>query len=71
MLAANAAGAAVRVRGTSFAVPFVAARIARAYPALDPARRAAALSAVDREAERLGTRYGRGLVCFVCRTPTP
>lgn len=69
MLAANATGAAVRVRGTSFAVPFVAGRIARAYPALDRARRGAALAVVDREAERLGTRYGRGLICFVCRTP--
>jgi hypothetical protein len=68
MLAANARGGAAAVRGTSFAAPLVAARIARAYPRPDPSRRAAALAAVDAEAERLGKRYGRGLVCGACRT---
>lgn len=69
MLAINASGAATSVRGTSFAVPLVAARIARAYPRPSPAARAAALAAVDAEAQRLGRRYGRGLVCGACRTP--
>lgn len=69
MLAANARGGAAAVRGTSFAAPLVAARIARAYPAPAASRRAAALAAVDAEAQRLGKRYGRGLVCGACRTP--
>ncbi|MEI9850517.1 MAG: hypothetical protein WDN24_06295 [Sphingomonas sp.] len=41
---------------------------ARLSPAA-PGRRAAALASVDAEAERLGKRYGRGLVCGACRTP--
>ncbi|RYY42197.1 MAG: hypothetical protein EOP59_10555 [Sphingomonadales bacterium] len=69
MLAINAQGGAATVRGTSFSVPLVAARIARAYPKPLPGTRAAALAAVDMEAQRLGTRYGRGLVCGACRTP--
>lgn len=69
MLAINAAGTAAPVRGTSFAVPLVAARIAKAYPRPAPAARATALAAVDAEARRLGKRYGRGLVCGACRTP--
>ncbi len=67
MLAADASGAAVAVRGTSFAAPLVAARIAQAYP---KAMRAAALAAVDAEARKLGKRYGRGIVCGACRTPS-
>jgi len=70
MLAINAAGGAAAVRGTSFAVPLVAARIARAYPRQAPRERAAALGAVDAEAQRMGSRYGRGLVCGACRTPS-
>ncbi|MES2444601.1 MAG: S8 family serine peptidase [Pseudomonadota bacterium] len=69
MLAINAGGGAASVRGTSFAVPLVAARIAMAYPRAAPAARAAALAAVDAQAQRLGSRYGRGLVCGACRTP--
>lgn len=69
MLAADMGGGTASVRGTSFAAPIVAGTIARAYAAPDPARRAAALAAVDAGAERLGSRYGRGLVCATCRTP--
>lgn len=69
MLAADTGGGTASVRGTSFAAPIVAGTIARAYAAPDPARRAAALAAVDAGAERLGSRYGRGLVCAPCRTP--
>lgn len=69
MLAADADGGVASVRGTSFAAPLVAGTIARAYASLDPARRAAALATVDANAERLGSRYGRGLVCAPCRTP--
>ncbi|MCX8477754.1 MAG: S8 family serine peptidase [Sphingomonas sp.] len=74
MLAAAPGGRTVAVRGTSFAAPLVAGRLARAYPALDPAGIAAGLRALDRDALDLGKRgpdplYGRGLVCGDCRTP--
>ncbi|MCW3849273.1 S8 family serine peptidase [Sphingomonas sp. LB-2] len=63
MLAANSGGRLVAVRGTSFAAPLVAARIAATG---SPA-------ALDREARDLGPRgpdriFGRGLVCGDCRT---
>jgi hypothetical protein len=65
MLAADAAGKWVRVRGTSFAVPLVAARAAAA---LD---RGAVIPALDREAIDLGrpgpdAMFGRGLLCSFC-----
>jgi minor extracellular protease Epr len=74
MLAAGLAGRPVAVRGTSFAVPFAAARLARFYAAPDSAALAGGLRALDREAKDLGKRgadqaYGRGLVCGDCRTP--
>jgi hypothetical protein len=68
--AANPSGGWLPVRGTSFAVPFVAARMAGA------ARRGVApLPALDKEAVDLGPRgpdelYGRGLVCAKCRPKT-
>ncbi|MGK6356633.1 S8 family serine peptidase [Sphingomonas sp. DT-207] len=73
MLAAGLGGRTVTVRGTSFAVPFVAARLARVYGTPDAAAIAGALRALDREAHDLGKRgsdpvYGRGLVCGDCRT---
>jgi hypothetical protein len=73
MLAAGIGGRAFRVRGTSFAAPFVAAVIARFYP--EPGNPRAALARVDAIARDLGAkgpdkRYGRGLVCGDCRTPT-
>jgi subtilisin family serine protease len=70
MLAADVSGGAGAVRGTSFAAPLVAGTIARAYPVQDAAQRAVALSVVNAGAERLGARYGRGLVCGPCRTPS-
>lgn len=74
MLAAGLAGRPVAVRGTSFAVPFAAARLARFYAAPDSAALAGALRTLDREAQDLGKSgadqtYGRGLVCGDCRTP--
>ncbi|MGE8143171.1 S8 family serine peptidase [Novosphingobium sp. NPDC080210] len=65
MLGANAAGRWVRVRGTSFAVPFVASRAALVLGGPVAAR-------LDREAIDLGKRgpdeiYGRGLLCVICR----
>ena len=67
MVAANAAGRWVRVRGTSYAAPLVAARAAAAIDG-----GAAVASALDREAVDLGRKgpdaaYGRGLVCGSCR----
>ena len=64
----------MRVRGTSFAAPFVAATIARFYPALNPTERRAAMARVDAEARDMGARgwdkkYGRGVLCESCRTP--
>lgn len=66
ILASDAKGQRRRVRGTSFAVPLVAARAAAAQGSV--------VSALDREAVDLGpkgpdSRYGRGLICAVCRTP--
>ncbi len=74
MLAANASGAPVAVRGTSFAAPFAAARIAHFYAEIAPAKVAAAIAAANREAADLGKRgpdprYGRGLLCGGCATP--
>ncbi|MDG2534241.1 S8 family serine peptidase [Sphingomonas sp. HITSZ_GF] len=74
MLAMAGSGRTMRVRGTSFAAPFVAAVIARFYPAPAPASIGAAIARVDREARDAGSRgpdrsYGRGVLCEPCRTP--
>jgi hypothetical protein len=69
MLASNAQGHPVAVRGTSFAAPFVAARIAAYYNEPDRADMTTTLRRIDGEARRMGPRYGRGLVCADCRTP--
>ncbi len=66
ILARNRSGNWVRVRGTSYAVPLVAARTAAA---LDQDRNWR--SRLDREAEDLGRKgpdaeYGRGLLCRDC-----
>lgn len=65
LLARNAAGRWVKVRGTSYAVPFVAARVAAALGGDD------VIPALDREAVDLGRRgadpvFGRGLLCQSC-----
>jgi hypothetical protein len=65
-VAANASGGLAPVRGTSFGVPFVAARIAGILPHARPP-----LPSLDREAVDLGAPgpdplYGRGLVCARC-----
>jgi Subtilase family len=69
LAAPNAAGRPVRLRGTSYAAPLVAARLAAA---LD--QTSAWQHWLDREARDLGPRgadkaYGRGLVCGTCRPP--
>lgn len=65
LFASNAAGRRVRVRGTSFATPLVASRVALATGGDIRAR-------LDAEAIDLGPRgadasYGRGLLCTICR----
>lgn len=65
MLAAVPAGAPRAVRGTSFAAPLVAGRLART----------GSLAALAAEARDLGPKgadrtFGRGLVCAECRTPS-
>lgn len=67
IFAANAAGKRVKVRGTSYAAPLVAARAAAATDA-----GANVIRTLDAEARDLGKRgpdalYGRGLVCGHCR----
>ena len=68
MLAAAPGSGTVPVRGTSFAAPLAAGRLARLM-----ADHADARSALDREAIDLGAKgpdktYGRGLVCDDCAT---
>jgi minor extracellular protease Epr len=64
MAAATANGGVSGVRGTSYAVPFVAGRLAYHV------RGGRALAALDAEAEARGRRgVGRGIVCGGCRTP--
>ena len=63
----NAKGKRIRLRGTSFATPLVAARVARHLHSGTNWR-----DALDKEAVDLGTKgddpvYGRGLVCGSCR----
>lgn len=65
MLALNAAGQAHSVRGTSFAVPLVAARLSAVWAG----DAAAAIKVLDREAKGGRGRTGRGLLCGACRTP--
>ena len=67
MLAADARGRWVRVRGTSYAAPLVAARLAAAWGPRD-----AAVIRLNREARDLGAHgadpvFGRGVVCESCR----
>ncbi len=69
MLAANAVGRMVKVRGTSFAAPLVAARAAAALQTIGGP---AIVSILDREARDLGKRgpdsiFGRGLLCSECK----
>lgn len=64
MAAARPGGTLAPVRGTSFAVPFVAGRLARHVGGPRP------LAALDAEAVGRGRRgLGRGIICGDCRTP--
>jgi Subtilase family len=67
LAAPNAAGRPVRLRGTSYAAPLVAARLAAALAQTAPWQ-----VWLDREARDLGPRgadrtFGRGLLCGTCR----
>ncbi len=63
MAAAGANGRLVPVRGTSYAVPFVAGRLAANLGRPDP------VAALDAEAGPRGRGLGRGVICGDCRTP--
>ncbi|MFN3945031.1 MAG: S8 family serine peptidase [Allosphingosinicella sp.] len=66
MAAAGGRGV-VAVRGTSYAVPLVAGRLAAHIGG-----RGAPIAALDAEAAARNNRaFGRGLVCGPCRTPVP
>lgn len=63
MAAASPNGGLAPVRGTSFAVPFVAGRLAQHARASQP------IAALDAEASERGRRgVGRGVICGDCRT---
>ncbi|HYN46973.1 MAG TPA: S8 family serine peptidase [Allosphingosinicella sp.] len=63
LMAAGANGNLVAVRGTSFAVPLVAGRLAQHVRGPDP------IAALDGEAVSRGRReLGRGILCGTCRT---
>lgn len=73
MAGASSRGGYVTLRGTSFAAPLVAGRLALGLPAPDKADADRALDALSRQARDLGARgadpvYGKGLVAFELRT---
>lgn len=71
VLAAIGAGSIDRLRGTSFAAPLVAGRLALRYPAPSIDRIGAAVAGLVLEARDLGKKgrdkiYGHGLICGTC-----
>jgi len=71
VLAATGADSRDRLRGTSFAAPLVAGRLALRYPAPAVARIGPAVAALVLEARDLGKKgrdkiYGHGLICGDC-----
>lgn len=73
MAGASSQGGYVTLRGTSFAAPLVAGRLALNLPAPDRAGAARAMADLSRQATDLGARgadsvYGKGLVAFDLRT---
>jgi hypothetical protein len=70
LLAATATGGTKRMRGTSFAAPFVAGRLAR-LAAAGPVARARAMALLASEATPAkggAALYGRGIICGSCAT---
>lgn len=68
MVAAAPGGGTAPVRGTSYAVPFVAARAWRAASAGASIRATLDAEAQDLPPRGADRRFGRGLVCGSCRT---
>ena len=71
VLAATGVGSSERMRGTSFAAPLVAGRLALRYPAPGIDRIGPAVAALVMEARDLGKKgrdkiYGHGLICGTC-----
>jgi len=71
VLAATGAASTGRLRGTSFAAPLVAGRLARRYPAASIDAIGPAIAALVMEARDLGRKgrdkiYGHGLICGDC-----
>lgn len=71
VLAATGAASSDRLRGTSFAAPLVAGRLALRYPAPAIDRIGPAVTALVMEARDLGKQgrdkiYGHGLICGAC-----
>lgn len=71
VLAATGVGTSARLRGTSFAAPLVAGRLARLYPEPAIDRIGPAIAALVMEARDLGRKgrdklYGHGLICGTC-----
>ncbi|WP_294049304.1 S8 family serine peptidase [Sphingopyxis sp.] len=71
VLAATGAGSRDRLRGTSFAAPLVAGRLALRYPSPSIDRIGPAVAALVMEARDLGKKgrdkiYGHGLICGTC-----
>lgn len=71
VLAATGADSTDRLRGTSFAAPLVAGRLALRYPAPSIDRIGPAVAALVMEARDLGKKgrdavYGHGLICGAC-----
>ena len=68
---ASPEGKLVALRGTSFAVPLVAARLLSHYPAVNISRIEPAVTGLIDEAKDLGKKgadkiYGHGLICGKC-----
>ncbi|WP_310539464.1 S8 family serine peptidase [Phenylobacterium sp.] len=73
MAAASSQGGYVALRGTSFAAPLVAGRLALELASPDKAAAGRAMASLSRQATDLGSRgpdptYGQGLVAFDLRT---
>lgn len=66
LFASNAAGQRFKVRGTSFATPLVASRVALALPSGNVRARLDA-EAIDLGGKGTDATYGRGLLCTICR----
>jgi subtilisin family serine protease len=74
VLAATGAAGSERLRGTSFAAPLVAGRLARHYPRPAVGQIRSAVTALMAEARDLGRKgrdklYGHGLICGDCGGP--